>query len=446
MNPLERMFQKIENWDTFIKLLERSSDLNMLETAFRKANGLAWELDMNKLNEGPLKHLKELLSKYDTNTLFEICRNSFLGNLFWIFRLLDDTEGIINSKNLACLEKIPKLKFIDEIMFIKPNFGKRFFVKIDEIDSCQGCQVETLNGLRFLFYADLVELEESFINSFSLLLRKSENPKDRAVLKIVEILKSKNEQLLLNEYQALFGEHPKSVEDLNLKELYEKLLELGCPVFFEDKKLRFNGVVYNGNFFPMKFTDKTGKIRILGPFEQIELGEVAKLQDPIKGDWFTPIGRLGKILIEEIYSFSKMKTVRRAEKEEISKIEELSENEIEEKLRCILGEPGITEHTPLEIADFISLKIKINNDEDLRNCAIIIKKLSGKKQITLKDVANQIIKAVNSHSEIIMLVHVAPLADDVTENFTDLCKKLNKMYCMVNKSDLARLFKAYNLI
>ena len=164
-----------------------------------------------------------------------------------------------------------------------------------------------------------------------------------------------------------------------------------------------------------------------------------------------PTEIFGKITLDEIYSFREVKKVKSENigKELVKKIEVLSEDEIEEKIRTIVGEPGHTEHGPLEIVDVYLCKLKINNEEDLRNAGIIIKKrgTGKKKQITLRDIANQIIKAVNNDTlDLIIIIHIAQLADDVRDHFINLCNKLNKMYCIIDKQELARLFKAYGLI
>lgn len=97
------------------------------------------------------------------------------------------------------------------------------------------------------------------------------------------------------------------------------------------------------------------------------------------------------------------------------------------------------------MADIFTTKIKINNEEDLRNVAFIIKGKSF-KSITSKDVAHQIIKACRLSVDLVVLAHVGTLADDAKIDLIEQCNLRRRMYAIININDLAKILLAYNEI
>ena len=123
----------------------------------------------------------------------------------------------------------------------------------------------------------------------------------------------------------------------------------------------------------------------------------------------------------------------------------MTENDIEKAIRYILRDCNQTSHSPIEIVDIYELKLKVNGDDDIRNAGFIIKGRSYEK-VSLNSVATAIIKAINSPIEIIFVIHVGNLQDEVLFHLEKLCNKSQKMYCIIDAYDLARLLKAYSLL
>lgn len=447
---MEKILPEINDWETLIGLLH-SSHPSQINIILQKASPLVNLLDLNNLDKSPMKDVEKALTYYDLENLFELCHDSFFGNLIWLDLLIEDSGGIIESSMVKLLKYVPKLEYIEDIVFIRPNFGRKMLIRLNE-DLPEGIdKKEIITALRLLMQIDVVELDKELISSFKTLLRYSQDSNDRKVLMLIELLEKCDIDALIREYKALTGKPAEKLEDLDLKIFYERLIKVGCPVFFNQRKIKYNGVVYNGNFFPLKYVDVQGSRRILKPFEQIPIKYVQKLHNPIRDIWFHPQERPGKIALDDIFTFREISRVHRdkikSDTELISKIGEMSEDDIENKIRSIVGEIGSTKHTPIEEVDVFLCKIRINNEHDLRNAGIVIKKGSKRKQITLRDLGHQLLKAVDNDAiDLIILIHIAPIADDVRTKLINLCNKLNKMYCIVDVAELARLLTAYNMI
>ena len=132
--------------------------------------------------------------------------------------------------------------------------------------------------------------------------------------------------------------------------------------------------------------------------------DVNELYDPKSNVFVFPKKRLGKSLIEDVFSFSKIREISEVKSEEIDRIRNLSENKIEFKLRAILEELNPTPHSPAERTDVFALKLKLNNVFDLRNAGFIIKG-KGYPKITLKDFAHNLLKTLELSIEIVFYVY-----------------------------------------
>ena len=121
----------------------------------------------------------------------------------------------------------------------------------------------------------------------------------------------------------------------------------------------------------------------------------------------------------------------------------MSEITIESKIREILKEKNVTPHGPADKVDIFSTKVYVNNVNDVRNSAFILKG-RGYPTVNLNSVSTNILKAMDITADIVFLVHVGNILDEAKEWFIRLCNLYKKIYCIVGPYDLARLFRAYN--
>ena len=195
----------------------------------------------------------------------------------------------------------------------------------------------------------------------------------------------------------------------NIVRVYGLLVNAKIPVYFEVNSFKFQiDRFYNDNFFFALLQDRMGTTHLLMPFEEVAKTEVQKLLDIENNILVTPLGRIGKISLADIYSFRKFRSIIAVSHEQTEISTKLSENEIGEKIRDILQDKNITSHSPAELADIYIHKLFLNNESDLRDCAIIIKG-KGYPKITLADVASNILKAVDLPVQLVILLHTGIL-------------------------------------
>jgi len=123
----------------------------------------------------------------------------------------------------------------------------------------------------------------------------------------------------------------------------------------------------------------------------------------------------------------------------------MRETEIEDKIRNILKDENRTADSPTEKADIITLKLKVNSKNDLRNAAFILKGKSYRK-VTMDSISTNLLKATDLQVDLVFLVYTGKLLDEPLTYFIKLCNQNKKMYCIIDSRDLTRLLKAYRLL
>ncbi|MCS7365358.1 MAG: hypothetical protein NDF54_07980 [archaeon GB-1867-035] len=391
-----------------------------------------------------------ILNNLSFDDVVDLGKESILGSLLALdiiirrVKIIDCDRGKLNL-----LEKMSSLKFMRDpnILLIYP-FEDKLILNLDErINALNETLLRNIIKIcEILFAYNLIEKSRGSCESFILLyeaLRKTPDYNvryyivksliDRKATEFIAYIKKFN--ILINSIDNI----PKYYDII-----FKTLISFGIPVYFEVKNVKINDRLYNDNFFFLKFRDRRGNERILWPFEQIETSHVQSIYDPVFGVFITPREYFGKIKMEEIFSFRKVRQIRSVTEEEMLRVSLMDENTIERLIREILSESEATPHGPTELADILSLNILINNEHDLRNAAFIIKGRSYKR-VKLKDIAVNLIKAVNIASiNIIFLVYVGVIDDQALKHFIELCEKNRKMYCIINCQSLTKLFKAYN--
>jgi len=319
---------------------------------------------------------------------------------------------------------------------------------------------DTLNklydGLFILFLLDVLEKDRNLVDSFKAFYSVGVHRRYLSWMKRLYSEDSRehvDEQDFIALYKEVTGRRIERNEIYDnepnlLKNLYMSLISKKFPVFFDPDKIKYNGVIYNGNFFPLVYKDNTGKIKMIQPFKQVKLENVQKIYNFHSNIWFTPRERYGKLPIEDIYSFGEVAKVSREEAEKYRDyVASLKEDEIEERLRKIVGDLGHTPHTPIERVDYLTYKLKINNEYDIRDAGVVIKGGSFGSQITLKTISHQLVKAFKLENvELVIVISIPTLADEVREYIEWFSKVTNKMYTIIDTTDLARLFLAYNVL
>lgn len=228
-------------------------------------------------------------------------------------------------------------------------------------------------------------------------------------------------------------------------ELWKSLEKLSIPVFLDIRNLRFNRVLFNGNFYFLRYKNFEGEERIIFPFAQVDLSEVSKIYDPQADIFYTPRERYGRLLLRDVHSFREVLKVDKPDHKSVATITSMSEDEIESKIREILKDANLTSHSPVELADVLTLNLFVNNPDDLRPSGFIIKGQSF-GTIHLKTIAHQLLPVSYSLVEVVFLVHIPSIDDRALQYFIKQCESRQKNYCVVDRNDLARLFIAYKML
>ena len=230
---------------------------------------------------------------------------------------------------------------------------------------------------------------------------------------------------------------------VNYTMVYDVLVKAAVPIFFDLNHFKFEfDKFYNDNLYFARFLDKSGNEHLLMPFEEINSTEVQKIFDLENEVFITPTGRVGKITVYDVYSFRKTREISDVTHDQLQSTKQMSENEIGKRLRQILHDQNITSHSPAEKADLYLHKLYVNNENDLRDAAIIIKG-KGYPKITLKDIASNLVKAVDLPVQVVFLVYTGILLDEPREKFTNQCDRAKKMHCILDVVDLTKLLLAY---
>jgi hypothetical protein len=179
------------------------------------------------------------------------------------------------------------------------------------------------------------------------------------------------------------------------------------------------------------------------PFKNIQFNEAQKIYDLETESFIIPEHFTKEIFVQNIFSFKNIVDVKEIPEKQLKIIENLSENQIKEKINYILKEDNITSHGPTEILDIWTQKLRILDENDYRLAGFIIKGKSYKK-IKIDDIAVNLIKATTQPNiELLILLYTGILDDLARKLFIDDTKMSKKMFCFIGKEDLARLYLAY---
>lgn len=147
------------------------------------------------------------------------------------------------------------------------------------------------------------------------------------------------------------------------------------------------------------------------------------------------------INIDDIQSFTKIKSVKRGEISEdvINSVKELNEKtQIEPFIRSSIYDYNDTPHGPMEIVDILTTRLTVENKS--KYSAFILKGKSF-KTVNAQDVSHQIyrLKKING-IEVAIFAYTGNLLDQPQEEFITICSEIGCLYSIWDCVDLGRLF------
>ena len=398
-------------------------------------------------------HILNTLLKYAKKMNIEAHVNAFQDNVPGNLFLLGYTARFLspitvhNFKRLKMFLHCPYI-MDEDVLNLYPLQDKIVLDLTTNLQNqiSQRSLIRLVKILELLFQCKIIqESKESVISFYHLYGAISQSP---YTLKheIIESLLNKKIQTLLK--------HVNKITSMNIDKnclnaevvmfSFKVLRNLRIPVYWHLENVRFNGEYINDNFFITLYKDASGSLHIFWPYDKISASEIKSVLDIRSGSFVIPSQRYGKLLLEQIYSFNEVAKVKNVSEEEINLVKNMTEKEMERAIRHILRDCNETAHSPIEVVDIYELKLHVNGIDDVRNAGFILKGRSY-HNITLNTIATNIIKAVDSPVDIIFIIYVGKLQDEVLTHLERLCQQTNKMYCVIDSNDLARLLKAYNL-
>ena len=385
-----------------------------------------------------------------TEELLNLNRESVFGNILMIYFFVKQISPLTSEK-METFVALSELKYIRDPLTLEMLPTKEvILLNLDEKAASinKPSDVEKCIELCELLFANAT-IAKTFdtITSMLVLYKNASKAELRFKGEIVGSLLEKKPDVFLSLTQKVLKE-VKDNDDLikQYDDIYDFLQKGGIPVFFDFEKVFVEfDFLYNKNFYFAKVLDKMGKIELVQPFDRMSADQVQKVYDPQTGSFATPRGRTGKLLLRDVFSFRKAGEVTQASAEQITFVRNLRETEMEPRIRDIIHDQNLTAHSPTEEVDVYTLKLYVNNENDLRDVGMVLKG-RGYPKVNLDAVASNILKAMDLPIHIVFLIHTGILDDVAREKFINQCDRARKMYCVVDAEDLARLFIAYGKI
>jgi hypothetical protein len=393
-----------------------------------------------------VEHVYSKLRLWHFTEVVDIGQETILGNVLILCYILRKIK-VITPEKIGMLAAFSKLVHIEDPLTFEyvPVEGTLILDLNETLKSSKKSTIEkAIEACEILFVNGRLEKSKDTTKGMLVLYENSRRPEHRFKARIISALLNKRMDLFL----ALLAEICKGVhnEDQNMAkyaQVYDLLIRAGVPVFFDLNLFRFEfDRFYNANFYFARLLDNLGNEQLLMPFAEISYMEVQKVFDLQSEAFVSPTGRVGKIAIQDIYSFRKAREISEVTEQQTQITAKMSEDDVEKKIREILQDQNITSHSPAEKTDIYTHKLFVNNENDLRDVAIIIKG-KGYPKVTLSDMASNLLKAVDLPVQIVFLVHTGTLFDEPREKFTTQCDRAKKMYCIVDVIDLTKLLLSY---
>jgi hypothetical protein len=396
-----------------------------------------------------LEDLTKLSANFSLKEITSICVDTLVGNYLAILILLKQNP-IINIESIENItEIVPRLQCIEDVYLFGFPYKGDAILNIDE--RVRSLKREDIKKLAFscevLFNIGFFHKSRETVESFQNIYNAMEKPEYHLRAQLISSLLQKD----FNQFSIViqrFGYSKIESEEQIISEypeLWKSLQKLSIPVFLDVRNLRFNRVLFNGNFYFLIYMNFEGRKQIIFPFSQVELSDVNKIYDFQADIFYTPRERYGRLLLSDIYSFREISKVNEPHHDSVTKIISMDEDEIELRIRKILKDANLTSHSPVELADVLTQNLFTNNSDDLRLSGFIIKGQSF-GVVHLNTIAGQLLQVSHSPIQIVFLVHIPSIDDRALRYFIQECESKQKNYCIVDRNDLARLFVAYKIL
>lgn len=413
--------------------------LRKLEFAFLRQDNF-YRMDL-------INHMILEIRSSSEEDIMKFCKDSIAGNVLAVCMFLEDYE-LIDIQKLEIPQKLSSLEFLrnDDFAYFVPS-NKRFKIALLETrdkEMPESLIVEITDVIEALIISGLAEQSEMTIEG---ILRLYGNSKKFSKKKLVlKFLLNGNYSHFLAAVRDIGGDFNDMIE--NYREIYYFLLEKKVPLFFDYMNIEFSDIFSNKNSYPVLYQDINGQNKLLDAFSNLSIentGNFTQIYDINSDSWIFPRKNLYKRSPEEIFSFHRMVYMKNPEEEDISKVKNLKEDEIIEFIGTILQDPNRVSHDSTERADIFTVKLLLDNENDCRNAAFVLKGKSFRR-IHLKDVAHQIYKACGLSVGVVVLVFTGNIDDDSRNCLIDTCESKRKIWCLIDSIDLTRILKAYSMI
>jgi len=415
--------------------------LNKLQFSFL-ANGEGYRARM-------LEKLSMKLKDLTVEEVISIASDSLVGNylaICWISK----KEPILNEKSAPdYIQIVGALKHLEDVCSFGFPFSDQVILQLnDSLENLDCDQLRTLSLIAKIFFQlDLIQKSRSMVESFQHIFCATNIPEDCLRSNLITALLSKEYKVISFILTKFGGPDLTDGNDVISKylDVWKCLEKLFLPIYYSSDNLRFNGVLFNDNFYFLKYLGPDGIEHVLFPFDQINLKNVRSIYDPSLEAYYTPSETFGRLKLDRIFSFKEVEKIQTASIEAITAVKSMSEDEIDDRIRKLLDDPNRCHHSPVEITDIFTQYLYVNNSNDLRWAGIISKGRSF-GNVTSQQVTHQVVKACFSPLEIIILVYVNKIQHEALSEFVKLCEFHTKNYCIIDEKNLAKLFTAYQLL
>ncbi len=443
----EEDFQDLELFNKVAERVFSLRDSEIIRMFLRKLH-FSFLANDDRFRIHVLDRLVNLSIDFSLNELFSLCFDTLVGNylILLVFLRQNPVMNIETFRNV--IEIVPRLGYVDDMYLFGFPYQAGVFFDIDErVRNLKQEEIKKLMiSCNILFNMGVLQRSRETVESFQKIYDAVEEPAYQLRAQLISsLLKREFNQFSLIMHK--FGYEIASEKEIVSRylELWKMLEKLSIPIFFDIRNLRFNRVLFNGNFYFLRYQNFEGKDEVIFPFLQVELSDVNKIYDPQKDIFYTPRERYGRLHLGDIYSFREVLEVDEPTQESVTAITQMSEDEIKSRIRDILRDANVTSHSPVELADVLTLNLFVNNPDDTRLSGFIIKGQSF-KVVHLKTIADQLLQVSHSPIEIVFLVHIPSIDDRALEYFIRECESRQKNYCVIDRNDLARLFLAYHAL
>lgn len=444
----ERELENLTFFKRIIQRISREGDLISLSRLMKKAN-TNFIFGDESYKEQLLKLLIPLLIIEDNPELMVICKRSILGSIAYLCSFINRYQ-VVTLNELKEYSKLAKLDLLDETSL--RLIPKKYFLRLNLDERVKESLFKsTINDViqisEILFQGQILVPCKDTVISLQRLYEGSDKPGFEYKGRIISALLEDKIDVFLAYLSRIHPKNFSAESDIidNYIEIYNFLRRHSIPVFYDFSNIKTNRTLFNGNFYFLMIQVRDGTKKLLTPFQMVDINDVQKIFDLNTGTFMTPKCKFGRLTITDIFSFRKTDTNIVPIKQQIDIVKNLSEDEIEEKIRLILKDLNPTPHGPTERLDIISLKLRINNEDDVRIGGFIIKG-KGYPKVTLGAVSNNIVKAVFSPIDLIILVHTGTLLDEALVYFIKLCEVTSKMYLVFDARELVKLFISYEIL